>query len=166
MKSAHQSGFRQSDVGIIYEVIETILGRKNLVCGTFVEGKNGVMASCCADQILWNLHKLLAAAVKLALVVARQSQVKEVIVAHGARRGTRHNPDVIDKKVANRNHLVPKLKDISDAQIALRLFNSEAVDGLHLVLQPTNLRIESEAIVALVQKDGVCLGAFGFEEVK
>ena len=115
VKATHQSRLGQLDVSIAHELVETIPGGANLVRSSLVKGKDCVVARGRADDVLGNLHGLLAAAVKFAFVVAGQSQIEEIVIANGAWRGTRDDPHVVDEEIANRNHLVPEFKDLADA---------------------------------------------------
>jgi hypothetical protein len=106
------------------------------------------------------------AAMKFALVVTRESQVEEAVVANLALGGARHNPNVIDKKVADGDHLVPQFKNFPDAQILPGFFDCEKVESPYLLLQPTHLLLEHRALASLIQKRGVRLSAFGFQQIQ
>lgn len=166
MESTHQSGFRECDVCLGDEMVETLFGGVDLIRGAFIKGEYGVMPCRRADGVFRDFHELLAATMKFALVVARQAQVEEFVVAHRARRRTGDNAHMVDEKVANRNHLVPKLEHLMDTQVSFGLLNGDAVEIGHLLFEPANLRVESETIVLIIQKSGVGLGSFGFEKVE
>lgn len=166
MEAAHQCRFRQRDVRFVDEFVEAILRGVHFLRCAFIEGKNGVAICRRTDHFLRDFHGLLAAAVELALFVTGQSQVEQLVERHRARRTASQNPDVIDEKIADGNHLVPKLEHFADTQIAFGLLNGKAIGFLHPVFQPRHLGIKRETIVLVVQEDGVGLSSLGFQQVE